>query len=309
MEQVEARIRSSVDCEENLLTDICCHVIGAGGKRIRPGIALLSHKAVGGKESKDIINLAASFELIHSATLIHDDINDLGEIRRGREAAYKKYGVQKALIAGDFLFVRSFRLGGSWDNRIVQLVADAATAIAESEIVQSAHEFDPSITQEVCEKIIEGKTAKIIEAAAMVGAYLGKGSEDQLQRLGTYGLNLGMAFQIIDDILDVDGDESQLGKSKGVDFIDGKPTLPLMFAIQDRENGNKLAKLFAKRVKTKKDVEEALKLVRKTDAVGRSYKIAEDYKSKAIMELKGIPDSVFKESLIQLAEIVVSRRK
>jgi octaprenyl-diphosphate synthase len=309
MEQVEARIRSSVDCEENLLTDICCHVIGAGGKRIRPGIALLSHKAVGGKGGDDIINLAASFELIHSATLIHDDINDLGEIRRGREAAYKKYGVQKALIAGDFLFVRSFRLGGSWDNRIVEMVANAATAIAESEIVQSAHEFDPSVSQAICEKIIEGKTAKIIEAAAMVGAYLGKGSEEQLQSLGAYGLNLGMAFQIIDDVLDVDGDESHLGKSKGVDFIDGKPTLPLMFAIKDPQYGKTLAKMFVKREKTKQDVTKALSMVKKTDAVARSYKIAEKYKGKAVKEIKGLPDSVFKESLMQLAEMVVLRRK
>ncbi len=309
MEQVEARIRSSIDCEENLLTDICRHVIGAGGKRIRPGVALLSNKAVGGKNGDDIINMAASFELIHSATLIHDDINDLGEIRRGREAAYKKYGVQKALIAGDFLFVRSFRLGGTWDSRVVQMVADAATAIAESEIVQSSHEFDPSVSQEVCEKIIEGKTAKIIEAAAMVGSYLGKGSDDQVQKLAAYGLNLGMAFQIVDDILDIDGNVSQLGKSKGVDFIDGKPTLPLMFAIEDPQFGGKLAKMFVKREKTKQEVEEALRLVQKTEAVNRSYKIAEDYKSKALQNLEGIPDSVFKESLSQLAEMVVSRRK
>ncbi len=309
MEQVEARIRSSIDCEENLLTDICRHVIGAGGKRIRPGVALLSNKVVGGKNGDDIINLAASFELIHSATLIHDDINDLGEIRRGREAAYKKYGVQKALIAGDFLFVRSFRLGGTWDSRVVQIVADAATAIAESEIVQSSREFDPTVTQDVCEKIIEGKTAKIIEAAAMVGSYLGKGSEDQVQKLAAYGLNLGMAFQIVDDILDIDGNVSQLGKSKGVDFIDGKPTLPLMFAIEDPQFGGKLAKLFIKREKTKQEVEEALRLVQKTDAVDRSYKIAKDYKSKALQNLEGIPYSVFKESLAQLAEMVVSRRK
>ena len=309
LEQVDARIRSSVYCEESLLTEICFHVIGEGGKRIRPGVALLSHKAVGGMEKDKIINLAASFELIHSATLIHDDINDLGEIRRGREAAYKKYGVQKALIAGDFLFVRSFRLGGTWDNRVVQMVADAATAIAESEILQSSHEFDPSVSKEICEKIIEGKTAKIIEAAAMVGSYLGKGSEDQVQMLGAYGLNLGMAFQIIDDILDIDGDESQLGKSKGVDFIDGKPTLPLMFAMKDSQYGDRLAGMFVKREKTKREVEEALQLVLKTDAILRSIKIAEEFKTKALQNLKGLPNSVYKESLIQLAGMVVDRRK
>lgn len=272
-------------------------------------MAILSHKVVGGKENEKIINLAASFELIHSATLIHDDINDLGEIRRGREAAYKKYGVQKALIAGDFLFVRSFRLGGTWDSRVVQMVADAATAIAESEIVQSSHEFDPSVSLAVCEKIVEGKTAKIIEAAAMVGSYLGNGSEDQVQMLGAYGLNLGMAFQIIDDILDIDGNESQLGKSKGVDFIDGKPTLPLMFAMKDPKFGDRLAEMFVKREKTKLEVEESLQLVQKTDAIVRSYKVAEEFKSKAIQNLKELPDSIYKESLTQLAGTVVNRRK
>jgi octaprenyl-diphosphate synthase len=309
LEQVDARIKSSVYCEENLLTEICLHVIGEGGKRIRPGVALLSHKVVGGIADDTIVNLAASFELIHSATLIHDDINDLGEIRRGREAAYKKYGVQKALIAGDFLFVRSFRLGGTWDNRVVQMVADAATAIAESEILQSTHEFDPSVSQMICEKIIEGKTAKIIEAAAMVGSYLGKGNEDQVQMLGAYGLNLGMAFQIIDDILDIDGNESQLGKSKGVDFIDGKPTLPLMFAMRDPQCGERLAQMFVKRVKTKQEVKEALQLVLKTDAILRSFKVAEEFKIKALKNLKGLPNSAYKESLVQLAGMVIDRRK
>jgi octaprenyl-diphosphate synthase len=309
LEQVEARIRSSLNCDESLLTDICFHVIGAGGKRIRPGVALLSFKAVGGRKDQKIVNLAASFELIHSATLIHDDINDLGEIRRGREAAYKKYGVQKALIAGDFLFVRSFRLGGTWDNRVVQIVADAATAIAESEILQSSHEFDPSVSPEICKKIIEGKTAKIIEAAAMVGSYLGKGSEDQVRNLGAYGLNLGMAFQIVDDILDIDGNESQLGKSKGVDFIDGKPTLPLIFAMRDPKLGERLAGMFVKREKTKREVEEALRLVKKTDAIVRSFEAAEGFKLKALQNLDGLPDTIFKESLTQLAEMVVARRK
>ena len=258
-----------------------------GGKKGPSGVALLSHRVVGGKDRDDIINLAASFELIHSATLIHDDINDLGEIRRGREAAYKKYGVQKALIAGDFLFVRSFRLGGSWDVRVVKMVADAATAIAESEIVQSAHEFDRSVTRATCEKIIEGKTAKIIQAAAMVGAYLGKGSEDQMQKLGAFGLNLGMAFQIVDDILDVDGEESQLGKSKGIDFIDGKPTLPLMFAFKDPQFGSKLAKTFVKREKTKSEVREALRLVRKTDAVARSTGLPRNTRPRQSATSKG----------------------
>jgi geranylgeranyl pyrophosphate synthase len=127
--------------------------------------------------------------------------------------------------------------------------------------------------------------------------------------LGVYGLNLGMAFQIVDDILDIDGNESQLGKSKGVDFIDGKPTLPLMFAMKDPKFGDRLAEMFVKREKTKLEVEESLQLVQKTDAIVRSYKVAEEFKSKALQNLKELPNSIYKESLTQLAETVVNRRK
>ena len=309
LDLVEEDIRKSVYSEQNLLTDICMHVIGAGGKRIRPGIALLSYKAVGGPQAPNIIGIAAAFELIHSATLIHDDINDSGEIRRGQVAAYKKYGVQKALIAGDFLFVRSFRLGGFWNQKVVEIISDACTATAESEILQNAWEFDPHTPLDQYLRIIEGKTAMPMEAAARVGAYLGNGTEEQIDAMGNYGLNIGMAFQIIDDMLDIDGDVKDLGKPRGIDFTDGKPTLPLMVAMKDKRIGPRLEKMFIKRQKTKPEIEEALELVMQTDALKESRKKAREYGDRAIFHLSKVEDSECTESMRALVEAVLDRKK
>ncbi|HTY46693.1 MAG TPA: polyprenyl synthetase family protein [Methanomassiliicoccales archaeon] len=308
MKLVEAEIRSAVASDQETLTDICMHVIGAGGKRIRPGIAILAYKAVGGDSGPNIIGIAAAFELIHSATLIHDDINDIGETRRGRVAAYKKYGVQKALIAGDFLFVRSFRLGGYWNKESVETISNACTATAESEMLQSHYDFDPSTPENVYIAVITGKTARPIEAAARVGAYLGGATKEQVEALGAYGVNLGIAFQIIDDILDLDGTEKELGKTSGTDLTDGKATLPLQIAMADPKLGPSIAGVFRKKDKTRAEVEEALALALKTNAVERSRAKAREYAERAIATLAPLPSSPYKNALIELAEVVVSRR-
>lgn len=309
LELVEDDIRKSVYAEQHLLTDICMHVIGAGGKRIRPGIALLSYKAVGGREAPNIIGIAAAFELIHSATLIHDDINDSGEIRRGKVAAYKKYGVQKALIAGDFLFVRSFRLGGFWNQKVVEIISDACTATAESEILQNSWERNPDTPLEEYLRIIQGKTAMPMWAAARVGAFLGGGTDAQVESMGQYGLNLGMAFQIVDDMLDINGTVEDLGKARGIDFTDGKPTLPLMVAMKDPEMGPRLSKMFAKKRKSKKEVEEALQLVLRTDALEASHRHAKVFCDKAVACLSALDGSECVESMRALADAVLDRRK
>ena len=215
LDLVEEEMRGSVVSEQELLTEISLYVIGSGGKRIRPAIAILSFKACGGTDVPKVVKIASAFEMIHAATLIHDDINDHGDYRRGRVAAYKKFGTQKALIAGDFLFVKSFKMGGTFDERIVGMVADACTAIAESEMLQSLYEGDVDAPVDKYLKIIEGKTAKPIEAGARVGGYLAKADEARIDQMGEYGLAIGMAFQIIDDILDIVGNEKTLGKPRG----------------------------------------------------------------------------------------------
>jgi octaprenyl-diphosphate synthase len=308
LQMVEEEILRNIQSKQELLTEISMHIIGSGGKRIRPGISLLAYFAVGGRTPDDIVGIAAAFEIIHSATLIHDDINDGGETRRGVVTAYRKYGVQKALVAGDFLFVRGFRLGGSLSQELVDIIANACTGMAESEILQGQHERNPSTPLDVYFNIIEGKTAKPIEAGAKTGAILGGGSPSEIDALGMYGLNIGVAFQIIDDILDITGNESVLGKSRGMDFMEGKPTLPLILALNNGNNGMRLKELFVKEDKNSVEMEEVLEYLSTSEVLAEAREHARIYASRAVDSLSQIPDSDYKEGLIRLSENVVSRK-
>lgn len=310
LKAVEEEIHRSVKSRQPLLTEIAMHVIDSGGKRIRPGVALLSFYAAGGRDPKNMVKIAAAFELIHSATLVHDDINDGADLRRGREAAYRKYGTQRALVTGDFLFVQGFRLGSVMKSQdIVEIVADACVSMAEGEILQIAVERNSSTSLATYLEIIGGKTAHPIEASARVGGYVAGGSLDQIEALGRYGLNIGYAFQVVDDILDVTGSKESLGKPLGMDILDSRVSLPLMIAMQDDfPDSARLREIFAKQRKTRSEVEEALALVRSTDAVRTSWSHAEMFRDNALAALKDITSSAYKESLAALAATVLNRR-
>ncbi|MCG7844397.1 MAG: polyprenyl synthetase family protein [Methanomassiliicoccales archaeon] len=305
--KVDQEILRSIHSEQPVLTEICDYVISSGGKRMRPGVTLLSYLANGGKEVNEAIKIAAAFEMIHSATLIHDDINDRSEMRRGKPSAYKKFGLQQALVSGDFLFVKAFAIGGFFNEEIVNLVAGACTSIAESEIVQFEKEGEVA-PLDVYLGIIEGKTAKPIMAGARIGAYLANAEPNNIHFMGDYGLNIGMAFQIVDDILDIVGSEKTLGKPRMVDFDEGKATLPFIYAMEDGAVGERLSHLFHKQVKKEKDVDEAVALIAKTRAIELSMIKAKEYVNKALMALDPIPDSIYKDGLRSLAETVVNRK-
>lgn len=306
LQMVEQEIHRSIRSEQPVLTEICDYVISSGGKRMRPGVTILSYLASGGKDVSEAIKIAAAFEMIHSATLIHDDINDRSEMRRGRLSAYKKFGLQQALVSGDFLFVKAFAIGGFFNEEIVGLVAEACTAIAESEIVQFEKEGEVA-PLDVYLGIIEGKTAKPIMAGARIGAYLANADPGRIHAMGDYGLNIGMAFQIVDDILDIVGTESSLGKPRMVDFFEGKATLPLIHAMEDPLVGPRLTQLFHKKVKSDKDIDEAHSLIIRTDAVERSKQKAKEYAERALRSLEDLPDSEHKAGLQMLAAKVVDR--
>lgn len=306
LQMVEEEIRRSIRSEQPILTEICEYVISSGGKRMRPGVTILSYLANTGDKVEEAVKIAAAFEMIHSATLIHDDINDRSEMRRGRPSAYKKYGLQQALVSGDFLFVKAFAIGGFFNEEIVSLVADACTAIAESEIVQLEREGEIAPV-EVYLNIIEGKTAKPIMAGARIGAYLANAEPPRIHSMGEYGLNIGMAFQIVDDILDIVGTEKTLGKPRMVDFFEGKATLPLIHAMEDSEVGARLSQLFHKKGKADKDIEEASALISRTNAVERARVKAKEYAEKALSAIKDLPDSQYKQGLERLAWMVVER--
>ena len=275
---------------------------------MRPAVAILIFKATGGDDPQKVIKVATAFELIHSATLIHDDINDNGEMRRGRQAAYKKYGTQKALIAGDFLFVKSFALGGSFDEKVISVVADACQGIAESEILQSDYEHDQQTSIDTYISIIEGKTARPFEAGARVGSYLADASPAVMEAMGSYGMNIGIAFQIVDDILDIIGEEKTLGKPHGIDIVDGKPTLPLIIAMQDKVHGERIKEIFRKDKKDQAEVSEAIALVKKTNALDSSSDLAEEYANKALLDLEVLKPSEYKEALKALTKAILERK-
>ncbi len=306
---VERRIRESVLSEEPLLTDIASYVIDAGGKRIRPLVTLLAFRALGGRDIRKAVDLAAALELIHSATLIHDDINDGGEMRRGRMAAYKKFGLQNALVTGDFLFVKAFGIGGKFDADIVELTANACAALAEGEIRQKRRAYDVSVKQDEYLDIIRRKTALPIMAGAKIAGLLAKARLEHVEALGDYGLNLGIAFQIVDDILDVVGDGTRLGKKAGTDIREGNVTLVAIHALNNGSaiDHERLASIMRKRQKKEAEVLKALSMIREAGAIDKARADARHFASIAEASLAHIPDTEAKRSLLKLSQYVLSR--
>ncbi len=306
---VEERIRQSILSEEPLLHDIARYVIEAGGKRIRPMVTLLSFQALGGRDIRQAVDLATALELIHSATLIHDDINDGGEMRRGRLAAYKKFGLQNALVTGDFLFVKAFGIGGKFDADIVELTANACAALAEGEIRQNRHAYDTKVSRDEYLDIIRRKTALPIMAGAKIAGLLAGARLEDVEAVGDYGLNLGIAFQIVDDILDVVGDGARLGKAVGTDLREGNVTLVAIHALNDGSSIDvaNLARLIRKRQKHEPEIRRALSLLRDSGAVDRARADAQAFGAFAKKSLDPIPDGEAKASMGRLVDYVLSR--
>ena len=306
---VEQKIRESVVSEEPLLTDIATYVIASGGKRIRPTVTLLSFKALGGKDIRQAVDLAAALELIHSATLIHDDINDGGEMRRGRPAAYKKFGLQNALVTGDFLFVKAFGIGGQFDGAIVELTANACAALAEGEIRQKRHAFDTSVSKDEYVDIIRRKTALPIMAGAKIAGLLARANLEDVEAVGDYGLYLGIAFQIVDDILDVIGDGARLGKPAGTDIREGNVTLPAIHALNNGSTIDKdeLARILSTPRRHDGDLAHALAMLRASGAVEKAWADARHFGDLAKQAIAPLPPSDAKRNMLRLVDFVLTR--
>ncbi len=309
LDSVERRIREAVASEEPLLTEIAEYVIAAGGKRIRPTVTLLAFKAVGGKEIERAVDIAACIELIHSASLIHDDINDQGEYRRGRLTAFRKYGTQEALVTGDFLFVQAFGIGGKFEDEIVEMTARACASLAEGEIRQKRHLGDVEMTREQYLDIITRKTAAPISTGARAGALVGGGTLDQIEALGAYGLNLGIAFQIVDDILDVVGEDDILGKRAGTDIKEGNVTILAIRALADGKaiDRSELLRILRKKNREWGEVHTALRMIKETGAVEKAREDARAFGDLALRSLDELPDSEARRHLRDLVEFVLAR--
>lgn len=231
LSRVNAVINRAVESEVVLISQIGHYIISAGGKRLRPIITILAGKALG-YDKDPLFSLAAMVEFIHTSTLLHDDVVDESDLRRGRETANNLFGNAAAVLVGDFLYTRAFQLMvGSGSLRILEVMAEATNIIAEGEVMQLMNIGNIDVTEEQYIQVIEYKTAKLFQAAAQVGAILAGASDKQELALKNYGTYLGTAFQIIDDVLDYTGDVDTIGKNVGDDLAEGKPTLPLIYLL------------------------------------------------------------------------------
>ncbi len=302
-------LRESVNSQEDRLTEIANYVIGAGGKRIRPTVTILTFYALGGREVERAVKIAAALELIHTATLLHDDINDGGEMRRGKLAAYRKYGTQNAIVAGDFLFTQAFAIGGKFEPAIVDITAEACSRLAEGEIRQQMRSKDVDLTEEGYIDIIKRKTAWPIAAGARVGAILAGGSPEEVMAAGEYGTELGVAFQIVDDILDVVGNQDVLGKPIGTDVREGNITLLTMNALRNgtSQDQKELSRIIRKTGNTPQEILGALEIIVRSGAVEVAQKKAAEFGERAKARLGPLPQGPYKLELLRLVDLVLQR--
>jgi octaprenyl-diphosphate synthase len=308
LDLVERKLREMVKSQERVLTEASLHVIDAGGKRLRPIVTILCYKALGGNDIEKIVDIASGFELIHSATLVHDDINDGGITRRGKETVYRKYGLHDAVVTGDFLFVKAFQLGGTFDKNVVETTADACAKLAEGEVLQNRYRHKKDLSIDTYVKIMERKTAYPIRAGAMIGAYLAHAPTTAIESVGSYGLDLGIAFQVIDDILDFTGDTKRTGKQVGVDLREGHLTLPSLLAIKDSAPSKKaILELISSEKPDPKAVEECVGMVLKSGAIKKAKGMAEYYGIEAVGHLGCLPKSAESDALREIVKRVLDR--
>lgn len=229
-EALETLVESSMEGSTGLAMELIREILLAGGKRIRPVLTLLAYELAGGDDLSEVMDFAVATELIHTATLIHDDIYDGAKLRRGVQTLHEKHGLDRAIIGGDFLFVLGFGLGGRYDETIVRIMAQTCTNIAAGEIKQLQHIGDLSTTPEDYYEIVRGKTAGPFSSACECAARIAGSDPEKIIALRDFGMELGIAFQLVDDLLDLTGDE-RMGKPRGTDVHEGKMTLPLIHSL------------------------------------------------------------------------------
>ncbi|WP_223669223.1 octaprenyl diphosphate synthase [Kangiella shandongensis] len=290
-----------------LVDQVGHYIVAAGGKRLRPMLVLLAAKSTG-YEGNDHAKLAAVIELIHTSTLLHDDVVDESSMRRGRETANELFGNQASVLVGDFLYSRSFQMMVEVDNmKVLNVLADTTNQVAAGEVLQLMNINDPDVSEEGYYQVIERKTAILFAAATQLGALL-TGASDQIEKgLRTYGLQLGTAFQLVDDALDYAADADEMGKNVGDDLAEGKPTLPLIYALTQSSPENQALIRKAIEQGGLDDLERILAIVKSSNAIEYTYQAAEKAVKKAIDALTPLPDTAFKTALIELAKLSLNR--
>ena len=306
MQAVDQVIRDCLDSEVVLIRTIGDYIIGSGGKRIRPALALLSAKAFGYQGGQHL-KMAAVIEFIHTATLLHDDVVDESSLRRGRSTANEMFGNAASVLVGDYLYSRAFEMMVEVNSMaVMQIMSQATKVISEGEVLQLMNVNDPDVTQEKYLQVVRFKTAKLFEAAARTGANLADVSPALQDAAAAYGRHMGTAFQLIDDLLDYSGDPQTLGKTVGDDLREGKPTLPLLRVL---EVGSPADKAMIRQAieRGDGDFEAVAQAIGRTDALEHTRLAAEQEVGLAIAALTIVPDSDTKVLLQQLASHTLTR--
>ena len=310
LDNVEALIQQKLKSDVNLIEKMSNHHLSSGGKRLRALLTLGSAKLTGYNENKRDINLAACVELIHSATLLHDDVIDESELRRGKKTTNSIWGNQSSILVGDYLLSRCFEMMvEDGDLEILKLLSSTSAKIAQGEVLQLQHKGEADLLEETYIDIINLKTASLFSAATKTGACLSGSNEKEKRALESYGRNLGLAFQIADDALDYYAKEKLFGKEVGKDFFEGKVTLPLITVFQkgNEEEKNFLNEIMKKRNRTEQDFSETLALINKYKAVEATFKKAEYFVNVSFDALAIFPDTEDKRILQNLTSFSLNR--
>ncbi len=308
MSAVDGVIRTRLHSEVALVNQVGEYIVNSGGKRLRPALVVLSAKAFGytGKYHHD---LAAVVEFIHTATLLHDDVVDESELRRGRATASSLFGNAASVLVGDFLYSRAFQMMVEVDNmRVMQTLADATNTIAEGEVLQLLNCHDANVDAANYLHVIHCKTAKLFEAAMRLGAILGNADEPMERAAAKYGMHLGTAFQLVDDVLDYSGNEQDTGKNLGDDLAEGKPTLPLIYAMQHGDTNQSAVVREAIEQGDISRFADVLQVVKQTGALEYTRQQAQRESDEACAVLATLPDTNYKQSLLQLANFASTRQ-
>lgn len=308
MAAVNATILEQLNSDVTLINQLGYYIISGGGKRIRPMIAVLAARALGYEGNKHV-TVAALIEFIHTATLLHDDVVDESDMRRGKATANAAFGNAASVLVGDFIYTRAFQMMTSLESlRVLALMSEAVNVIAEGEVLQLMNVHDPDISEESYMRVIYSKTARLFEAAAQSSAILSGASAEQEQALQDYGRYLGTAFQLIDDLLDYSADGSTLGKNTGDDLNEGKPTLPLLHAMHNGDDVQRdMIRGAIEQGNGRHLLEPVLQAMQQCGSLEYTRKRAEEEADKAIAALQVLPASEHRTALEGLAHLAVQR--
>src|SRR3954449_6056703 len=308
MRRLDLLIGERLASDVPLVRQVAQYIVAAGGKRLRPALLVLACGALGYR-GEARLTLAAVVEFIHTATLLHDDVVDESALRRGRQTANAAFGNAAAVLVGDFLYSRAFQMMVEvQDMRVMRVLADATNAIAGGEVMQLMGSHDPEVDEARYLEVIRRKTAKLFEAAARLAAVLARSSPALEDGLARYGAHVGTAFQVIDDVLDYSGDEAAIGKSLGDDLAEGKPPLPLIYAMPCGSAEQAAVVRDAISAGGREDFGAVLQAIRASGSLDYAREVARREAAAARLALGPLADSEYKESLLELASFSVTRR-